>query len=56
MEVGYNTADVGAEFQWYEDGSFIGLHWLQMQSFIIPFKPRSVIIWQVILRHLFIII
>ena len=26
MEVGYNTADVGAEFQWYEDGSFIGLH------------------------------
>ena len=26
MEVGYNTTDVGAEFQWYEDGSFIGLH------------------------------
>ena len=26
MEVGYKTADVGAEFQWYEDGSFIGLH------------------------------
>ena len=26
MEVGYNTKDVGAEFQWYEDGSFIGLH------------------------------
>jgi len=26
MEVGYNTNDVGAEFQWYEDGSFIGLH------------------------------
>lgn len=26
MEVGYNTVDVGAEFQWYEDGKFIGLH------------------------------
>jgi len=26
MEVGYNTTDVGAEFQWYEDGTFIGLH------------------------------
>jgi len=26
MEVGYNTIDVGAEFQWYEDGKFIGLH------------------------------
>ena len=25
-EIGYNTADVGAEFQWYEDGQFIGLH------------------------------
>jgi hypothetical protein len=27
MEVGYNTTDIGAEFQWYEDGTFIGLHW-----------------------------
>ena len=26
MEVGYNTTDVGAEFQWYEDGKFVGLH------------------------------
>jgi hypothetical protein len=26
MEVGYNTADVGAEFQWYKDGKFIGVH------------------------------
>ena len=26
QDVGYNTTDVGAEFQWYEDGSFIGLH------------------------------
>jgi hypothetical protein len=26
MEVGYNTTDVGVEFQWYEDGKFIGLH------------------------------
>jgi len=26
MEVGYNTADIGAEFQWYKDGKFIGLH------------------------------
>ena len=26
MEVGYNTTDVGAEFQWYEDGTFMGLH------------------------------
>jgi hypothetical protein len=26
MEVGYNTTDVGAEFQLYEDGTFIGLH------------------------------
>ena len=26
MEVGYNTTDIGAEFQWYEDGKFIGLH------------------------------
>ena len=26
MEVGYNTVDVGAEFQWYKDGKFIGLH------------------------------
>ena len=25
-EVGYNTTDVGAEFQWYKDGRFIGLH------------------------------
>lgn len=25
MEVGYNTTDVGAEFQWYKDGKFIGL-------------------------------
>ena len=26
MEVGYNTTDVGGEFQWYKDGKFIGLH------------------------------
>ena len=26
MEVGYNTTDIGAEFQWYKDGKFIGLH------------------------------
>ena len=26
MDVGYNTTDVGAEFQWYKDGKFIGLH------------------------------
>lgn len=26
MEVGYNTTDVGAEFQYYKDGKFIGLH------------------------------
>jgi hypothetical protein len=26
MEVGYNTTDIGGEFQWYEDGTFIGLH------------------------------
>ena len=26
MEVGYNTTDVGVEYQWYEDGQFIGLH------------------------------
>jgi len=26
MEVGYNTTDMGAEFQWYKDGKFIGLH------------------------------
>ena len=26
MEVGYNTTDVGAEFQWYKDGKFVGLH------------------------------
>ena len=26
MEVGYNTTDVGADFQWYKDGKFIGLH------------------------------
>ena len=25
-EIGYNTADFGAEFQWYKDGKFIGLH------------------------------
>jgi len=25
-EVGYNTTDFGAEFQWYKDGKFIGLH------------------------------
>jgi hypothetical protein len=25
MEVGYNTTGMGAEFQWYEDGMFIGL-------------------------------
>ena len=25
-EVGYNTTDIGAEFQWYKDGKFIGLH------------------------------
>ena len=25
-EIGYNTTDVGAEFQWYKDGKFIGLH------------------------------
>ena len=31
MEVGYNTTDVGAEFQWYKDGKFIGLH-LAMNS------------------------
>src|SRR5436190_5741978 len=26
MEVGYNTTDIGAEFEWYKDGKFIGLH------------------------------
>ncbi len=26
QEVGYNTTDVGAEFQWYKDGKFIGVH------------------------------
>ena len=26
MEVGYNTTDIGGEFQWYKDGKFIGLH------------------------------
>ena len=26
MEVGYNTADLGAEFQWYKNGKFIALH------------------------------
>ncbi len=26
MEVGYNTTDIGAEFQYYKDGKFIGLH------------------------------
>jgi len=26
MEVGYNTTDIGAEFQWFKDGKFIGLH------------------------------
>ena len=25
-EIGYNTVDVGGEFQWYKDGKFIGLH------------------------------
>jgi len=25
-EIGYNTTDFGAEFQWYKDGKFIGLH------------------------------
>jgi hypothetical protein len=25
-EIGYNTIDVGAEFQYYKDGKFIGLH------------------------------
>ena len=25
-EVGYNTTDFGAEFQWYKDGKFVGLH------------------------------
>jgi hypothetical protein len=25
-EIGYNTTDVGAEFQWYKGGKFIGLH------------------------------
>jgi hypothetical protein len=25
-EIGYNTIDVGGEFQWYKDGKFIGLH------------------------------
>jgi hypothetical protein len=25
-EIGYNTVDVGAEFQYYKDGKFIGLH------------------------------
>jgi hypothetical protein len=25
-EVGYNTTDIGAEFQWYKDGKFVGLH------------------------------
>ena len=26
MEVGYNTTDIGGEFQWYKDGKFVGLH------------------------------
>jgi len=26
MEVGYNTTDLGAGFQWYKDGKFVGLH------------------------------
>jgi len=26
MDVGYNTTDIGAEFQWYGNGKFIGLH------------------------------
>lgn len=26
MEVGYNTTDIGAEFQWYKGGKFLGLH------------------------------
>jgi len=25
-EVGYNTTDIGGEFQWYKDGKFVGLH------------------------------
>ena len=25
-EIGYNTNDIGAEFQYYKDGQFIGLH------------------------------
>ena len=25
-EVGYNTSDFGATFQWYKDGKFIGIH------------------------------
>ena len=25
-DIGYNTSDIGAEFQWYKDGKFIGLH------------------------------
>lgn len=25
-EIGYNTNDIGAEFQYYKDGKFIGLH------------------------------
>jgi hypothetical protein len=26
MEVGYNTTDIGAEFQWYKGGKFVGIH------------------------------
>lgn len=26
MEVGYNTMDIGGEFQWYKDGKYIGFH------------------------------
>src|SRR5574339_1225229 len=26
MEVGYNTTDLGAEFQWYKNGKFVGIH------------------------------
>jgi hypothetical protein len=56
MEVGYNTTDVGAEFQWYKDGKFIGLHLATNAKLHHSFMPRSVIIWQAILRLLFIII
>jgi hypothetical protein len=32
MEVGYNTADLGAEFQWYKNGNLSGFTWLPMQK------------------------